>query len=691
MRKLLAVLLALIMVASCMGCSCSSEVKQEEVRPEEVRPEENKPEPADQNKDTWAIWVYLCGSNLESDYGNATQNLGELDTYVFPEGVTAILETGGTPVWHNSVLDPDYLERWEFRRASSGSNSMNLVEQLPLSNMEEESTFEDFLRFCKDNYPAEHVMMIVWDHGGGTTGGVCNDFNYMDDGNLAISEMQKAFKNVFGENPGKKPLDILGFDCCLMATLDVAAAFDGYADYLIASEETIPGSGWDYSEIIKTLVNNPQYSPAQFAAAVCNGYYEKYHRENKEGSLTISITDLNKVEPLVQAYEQLGKDLVKEVAEDPDSFIELAMNAAATENYGGNSRSQGYVNYIDLFGFASGYSDRLESAKQVLKTLDDCVIYNSTGAYRSGSYGLSVYYPYDGDREKLEILENEGVSRSFKSLYAFASGKELSEDNIAFLKENGIDPENLPNIKTFNSLQPERPTAKLNSEGHAYADFGPDVGTAAIDVMINLFAYADDGDIYFLGTDDEIKTDFNQGIFVENFGGRWLIIDGWLAYVNLDYDSNTYNLYSVPVLYNEQVIFLQRGYNFETNEWEDLGARWASDDPGMSRAFYLDEGTPITILQKVWDFENETFNYVRVGDTVYYENMFEYKTLPTGNYAMNIMLEDSFRHVVYSKTFDFYFEDGQYRFDLESDAGIQLENGEYPAETEEETNEQNAA
>lgn len=40
---------------------------------------------------------------------------------------------------------------------------------------------------------------------------------------------------------------LIGFDACLMGSIETAAALAPYADYLIASEETEPWEGWNYA------------------------------------------------------------------------------------------------------------------------------------------------------------------------------------------------------------------------------------------------------------------------------------------------------------------------------------------------------------------------------------------------------------------------------------------------------------
>ena len=48
---------------------------------------------------SWAVYWYLCGSDLESEGGFATDDLLELLEVRLPENVTVVIETGGAVEW----------------------------------------------------------------------------------------------------------------------------------------------------------------------------------------------------------------------------------------------------------------------------------------------------------------------------------------------------------------------------------------------------------------------------------------------------------------------------------------------------------------------------------------------------------------------------------------------------------------
>ena len=98
-RKWMRVLLVLtVSVLSILLAACSSPEKAASTKQETVQ------EPAD-----WAIYWYLCGSDLESKHGAASADLDEMLKIKLPENMKVVIETGGATKWKNKSRD---LHRW---------------------------------------------------------------------------------------------------------------------------------------------------------------------------------------------------------------------------------------------------------------------------------------------------------------------------------------------------------------------------------------------------------------------------------------------------------------------------------------------------------------------------------------------------------------------------------------------------
>lgn len=60
---------------------------------------------------------------------------------------------------------------------------------------------------------------------------------------------------------GVAKIDLLGFDACYMAAYETLASVQDLAHYVLASEETEPGHGWQWQTFNK-LVTTPTVSKA---------------------------------------------------------------------------------------------------------------------------------------------------------------------------------------------------------------------------------------------------------------------------------------------------------------------------------------------------------------------------------------------------------------------------------------------
>ena len=62
--------------------------------------------------ETWAVYWYICGSDLESGLKRASENIRELCSVQLPENVKVIIQTGGAKQWHFEGIPSDALGRY---------------------------------------------------------------------------------------------------------------------------------------------------------------------------------------------------------------------------------------------------------------------------------------------------------------------------------------------------------------------------------------------------------------------------------------------------------------------------------------------------------------------------------------------------------------------------------------------------
>lgn len=617
-RRFLTLLLAVTMCFLLTACSGE----------ETVTPTFSETEPTD---GSWAIYWYLCGSDLETNGGFATIDFSEMLEVQLPENVTVVIQTGGAAVWQNDLMDPSKIQRWVYN-----SEDLYLVDEQDAANMGDAQTLYDFLYFANKNYPADKVAVTFWNHGGGSVSGAAFDEVYGFD-SLDLAEMYQAFDGVWPADTETPALELVGFDTCLMATIDVAATFQPFAKYLVASEEVEPGNGWLYSGWLGELAANPAMGGDDLGIAICNTYYEGCEAVGTQDQTTLSVTDLTKLTPLLEAYESFGEEAFMAATQDPGFFAELGRAASQSENYGGNTKEQGYTNMVDLGHLARQTAWMLPSAQSVSDALAECVIFQVGGIYRAEASGLSCYYSYNGDIDDFNGYISVGAGTAFKHLYAYGLTGELTEGGEAYL--DSLDIQQLPEVVTLADMDWDGAPLDVDDDGTSFLTLGPKAADVLTGIGFSLFYVDEENDeMLLLGTDNDMIADWESGIFYDNFRGVWGAIDECLVYMELSFEGEDYNLYSVPILLNGEQYNLQVAYDFTLEKWSILGASQGLDDSGMAskELRLLEEGDVITTIWKIASFSgDDDFEMYAVEElTVSADTTFGETALFDGSYCM---------------------------------------------------------
>lgn len=651
-KRILSLLLSVVMLLALTACGGE---EAEEVS-ENTSLETSDTEASDTGDDSWAVYWYLCGSDLETNGGFATIDLSEMMEVQLPENVNVVIQTGGAAVWQNEYMDPSKLQRWLYN-----SEGLQLLEEQETANMGVAQTLYEFLSFADENYPADKVAVTFWNHGGGSVAGAAFDELHGLD-SLDLGEMYQAFDAVWPADMQNPALELVGFDTCLMATVDVASVFQNFARYLVASEEVEPGNGWLYSGWLRQLADNPAMNGEELGISICDTYYEGCEAVGTQDQTTLSVTDLTKLTPLLEAYESFGEEAFAAAAEDPGFFAELGRAAAQSENYGGNTREQGYTNMVDLGHLARQTAEMLPSAQKVCDALDECVLYRVGGIYRSEATGLSCYYSYNGDIDDFNGYIDIGAGLAFKHLYAYELTGELAEGGEEYLAS--LDIRELPDIVSLTDMGWDGAPLDVDDEGTSILTLGPEAYDVLSGIGFSLYYVDEENDqMMLLGTDNDMTADWENGIFYDNFRGVWGAIDDCLVYMELSFEGEDYNLYSVPILLNGEEYNLQVAYDFETEEWSILGASKGLDESGMAgkELRLLEEGDVITTIWQLASYsgDDDFEMYAAEELTVTADTAFGETALFDGRYCMVIEMWDAAGNYAYSDQVTFDCADGE--------------------------------
>lgn len=218
-------------------------------------------------KDTVTIMIYMCGTDLESKYGMGTADLTEMANAA-TDNLNIIVYTGGCKQWKNSIVSSSVNQIYKVEPGGL----RRLERNMGSAAMTKPSTLSSFIRYCAKNYPADRMDLIFWDHGGGSLSGYGYDEKNSPAGSMSLSGINEALK------AGGITYDFIGFDACLMATLENALMLTDYADYLIASEETEPGVGWYYTDWLTRLNANTSISTLEIGKYIVDDFIKSATR-----------------------------------------------------------------------------------------------------------------------------------------------------------------------------------------------------------------------------------------------------------------------------------------------------------------------------------------------------------------------------------------------------------------------------
>ena len=343
------------------------------------------------------LMVYLCGSNLESAYGSASLDLAEMKEAEFDPGRTSLLVmAGGTSAWMNGT---DAAET-TIREIRPGKE--RIVWRSSALNMGAPDTLTHLLRFGMERYPAERYALIFWDHGGGPLEGVCWDELFSMD-SLTLSELTAGLTRA--ELPEK--LAWIGFDACLMSSAEVASALSPYADYMIASQETEPASGWDYRFLSRL---DPDASGAEAGKQIIDSYFDSL--AGSGDLLTMACVDLSRMDHLKQEMNRYFSAAGDQISQS--SFETVSKARMSSSGFGEAVRAVGsggfdMVDLADLISHSGGETDSLQSA------LADAVV--CSRSTEPGAGGLSVYHPWQNKQKYLERWRQDYQRLDFSQGY----------------------------------------------------------------------------------------------------------------------------------------------------------------------------------------------------------------------------------------------------------------------------------
>ncbi len=301
-----------------------------------------------------------------------------------------------------------------------------IVESLGEVDMGNPQTLLDFITWTIQKYPAKKYALILSDHGGGWTGG----FSDLQAGTqLSMPQIVWAVEQAQQKMGGQK-FEIIGFDACLMGMIEIYGSLYPYSNYMVASEEVIPATGWSYAAWLGQLAQNPVMTGRETTQAIVSTYITQdtaFSRNSAsdvaevEADTTLSAVESARIPDVIGAMNQF----ISVMASVDQTYVAQAREY--TRSYYSIFGEDTPSPYIDLGNFADVLSSETgdaavgQSTQQLKIAIAAALVAEKHGDRMSGSNGMSFYFPVS------DIYSFTEYNTEFPPYYADSAAKFLEK------------------------------------------------------------------------------------------------------------------------------------------------------------------------------------------------------------------------------------------------------------------------
>ena len=555
----------------------------------------------------------MVGSDLEDDDQAGTIDLQELiDGYYAlsdNQEVEVVVAFGGANKdgWRGikfadmyQLIEDD--EDWEFGN-ETGPDAYLYHD--PNADMDDEDSLKLFLDYIRDGYANFDLRFLTfWDHGDSYRGfgGDSSDGHPYND-SLSMDEIASAFER---SQAGK--FDLIGFDACLMASVEVAKVVEPHADYMIASEDLEPGHGWLWSDVIRLYAEESDIIEA--GIGMVDNFVQDVHGSEDDGK-TLSLLDLSQYDQLTAALNPVLLAYDQNLLSSAEYSDSLVYGSSVVRSYGATERGDSRGS-IDLMHFAQLLAnpapdvDTSANLNELMDAIEEFVVYSKHDGTVPNSFGIAIDAPENTDSEydnhKIstawlgfqeayeELRQNDSVSPGVVADFANSDGvwatiydEHLAEvtgiygfvDPVAF--EDG-------SVEDYFMVVAELEAHPTETEGEYFfpawdqwwfmVEYDPSQPTAWIPASY-VDWFEDDGQEYTLY---EAEIDFYPaGESVYDFGVLTLIVDEYMEVVG--HDIQTYQEFedgevrfdkaSYQIIPGDAIQFYSFGFNLDDPAYDD--------------------------------------------------------------------------------------------------------------------------
>lgn len=378
------------------------------------------PPPPPQPVKEWTVMVYLdAESNLEP---YAFQDMDEMEKAGSDEHVNIVVMVDWHPDFANIKASTDggltfspTDHTWRGFLLPEQDNNDKRVTLYPAPgengflmerNMGDPAEITEFVNWGVANFPAQKYALVLWDHGLGWKANLWDESTDPED-EIHMGELDDALAAT------PVVLDLIGFDECLMAMIEVAYQVYDHANVFVGSQELESAYGWPYEPILKALKSNPAMTGSMLGGIIVAEYHKFYETVKVDKDHTQSAVSLDaRFLDLRDFTSDFAAELTAGIEDydfnfgvhfDPDDNVQIKIQEELD-----NTEDFDDANYIDLSHFAelidannqipNNYKVQAPRIVNLMAQGAGIVIANEHGDNHTDAHGLSIYFPsYQSD------------------------------------------------------------------------------------------------------------------------------------------------------------------------------------------------------------------------------------------------------------------------------------------------------
>jgi len=376
----------------------------------------------------WTVMVYLdanlTGQDVLPDGDNFAQLEAAPESPLNPSTQSPYVET---LVQYAKAGAPNTCNIYEVHHRPTGGQSASVIKQTLGStvDMGNPTTLHTFITWCQQNEPAEHYLLVLWDHGSGwdpwgdsppgtrTAGSTAK----MKSAALPVTMNPRAICFDDLHNSAIRdvdltqaltvnaPIDIVATDACLMSMLEVGYQIRHQANYLVGSEDETPSEGYNYTDVVAKLVSEyATITPSAYAGFLAQDAFNYWTQTLGYSSLETSTLDLSHMDTAAASLGQLSSALITNKSRYASQITTVEQQVA---RFSPDSKlsATGYAPFADLYDYSAQLisnvpNSQVQSAATSLQSAVAAAVlanYHTNDGTYPRAHGMSIYMPGAAD------------------------------------------------------------------------------------------------------------------------------------------------------------------------------------------------------------------------------------------------------------------------------------------------------